>query len=251
MHILVAIPIIVNPIVAKEAIDQVINKSNVTVLLCNNGGDHAIDELLLKYSDMKNVVLWKKEKNVYVNPIWNEFIRHFLESDEYDRLIIMNSDLTLQKDWDKVVINRWNVNYNEIIVPHLTDDKRAMYLSMDPTYGSSYKTYSNTPGIFITLNKEQAREVYPIPEECKIWFGDTWIFAILVEGGQGIVTPANLIAYHHHSTSVQKVPGIHEIIELDKIQWAQFIHSELSDKITKSKINKLKNGFSSSTLPSE
>lgn len=246
MRILIAIPIIINPVVAKEAIEQVINKVDVTVLLCNNGGGHVIDSLFADYRHKENVIIWKKDHNVYVNPIWNEFIAYFINSNQYDRLIIMNSDLTLQNDWDEILRNRWKTNPSEIIVPDVTDDKRKVYLPIYTYFDGYTQVYSNTPGIFITLNKSQARVVYPIPEECKIWFGDTWIFTILIEGDQKIVIPYNFIAFHHHSTSVQKVPGIHAMIELDKIAW----ENSMQDKMI-NKIKKLKDGFSSFTLPSE
>lgn len=246
MRILVTIPIIVNPIVAREVINQVVNKLDVTVLLCNNGGDHTIDELLDEYKAMEGVIVWKKERNVYVNPVWNEFIAYFLESDSYDKLIILNSDLTLQKDWDEVLRNRWIIDDSEIIVPIVTDDKRKAYLPINTEFGAFSRASSNTPGIFITLSKPQARMIYPIPSDCKIWFGDTWIFTILNEKDCHMAIPYNFIAFHHHSTSVQKVPGIHAMIELDKIAW----ENSMQDKMI-NKIKKLKDGFSSFTLPSE
>lgn len=231
MSILLCIPIIVNHEVAREAINQVINRKDVTVILCNNGGDQHIDQLLDEYREIENIKFWKKEKNIYVNPIWNEFIQYFLQVDQWDHLIIMNSDLTLCRNWDEILHWCFSCKTNVSIVPITTDDKTKIYVPTElmPTAGNLL--YEGIPGIFITLSKKQAKLVYPIPEECKIWFGDTWIYSILVALGEAVMSIDQFIAYHHHSTSVSTVPGIHDLIEKDKVRWEKVVQPAMIEHI--------------------
>lgn len=231
MKILLCIPIIVNPVVAREAIEQIVDKQDVSIILCNNGGGEPIDAVLNEYRFDPNVIIWKKHKNVYVNPIWNEFLEYFLENDQYDRLIILNSDLTLQNDWDIVVKNRWESRPDEILVPTVTDDKLLMYKPVDSRFGEATEVTEGVPGIFITMNRRQAKAVYPINESCKVWYGDNWCYGILTGLGEKIMVLKNLLAFHHHSTSVQSVPGIHNIIEEDKLYWKDVASLKMQQRI--------------------
>lgn len=233
-------PIIVNSVVAREAINQIINKEDITVILCNNGGGDEIDQLLTEFKHIENVRLWKRETNTFVNPIWNDFMEYFLTLEEWDHLIILNSDLTLQKDWSDVIRNRWYINPDEIIVAKVSDDKRLMYQDTNVAVTPCTKIYSGIPGIFITLSLKQAYMVYPIPKEILIWFGDTWIYDILILLGETVVVPENLWAFHHHSTSVQRVPKIYEMIEEDKIAWKNDV-----EPLKIEKIKRLKDGSKS------
>lgn len=217
--ILVAIPIIVNSDVAREAINQVVLNLNVTVLLCSNGGGPEIEQLLNEFKHLPNVITWIYEKNIYVNPVWNKFLDFFIQSSQWDRLMILNSDLTLQKDWLQVLEKRWLDNPNDILVPMVTDDKTKMFEDIHIEGGSAQQVYEGVPGICLTLNKKQASAVYPIPEEVKVWFGDNWILGIMTALGEKIFVLDNFLAYHHHSTSVQAVEGVYEIIEQDKLAW--------------------------------
>lgn len=240
MKILLCIPIIVNPVVAREAINQVINKENVTVILCNNGGGQEIDNLLSEFQHTNGVRLWRRDVNTFVNPIWNDFIEYFLTMREWDKLIIMNSDLTLQQNWDQIIKNRWYLNPDEVIVTNVSDDKTRMYQPQPVEVDGSTQLYTGIPGIFITLNQRQAEMVAPIPDEIKIWFGDTWVYNKLVYLGERIIVPWNLWAFHHHSTSVQKVPGVYEMIEEDKIVWRDVVEPRLVAEIQEAKLQEAK-----------
>lgn len=229
--ILICVPIILNADVAREAIKQIVDQKDVTVVLCNNGGDQHIKNVINEFALKPDVSVWTRSQNVYVNPIWNDFIEYFLIKDEWDHLIIMNSDLTLQKDWAEVVKNRWEKRPHESLIPQVLDDKNLMFIDEKTEYAHGIQAYEGIPGIFITLTKKQAGMIFPLPKECKIWFGDTWLYSILVALGEKVVSPENLKAFHHHSTSVQKVPRAYEIIEEDKIAWQKIVHPLMVEKI--------------------
>lgn len=231
MKTLVCIPIVVGHEIVREAINQVINRENVTVILCNNGGDEHIKNLLLEYKDVQNVILWSRPQNVYVTRIWDDFIQYFLLLNEWDHIILLNSDLTLNKNWQEVCHARWEVDQEEILVPHLSDDKRKMFETVGTEVIPAEQIYDGIAGIFITLSLKQAFTVSPLPLDVRVWFSDNWIYSILVALGEKVVTPANLLAYHHHSTSVSNIPGIHDIIEEDKKTWAEVVQPQMIEKI--------------------
>lgn len=215
MKILVVIPCLYGVDHTREAIESVINKPDVDLLLIDNGAEQSVKQVIV---DAKPKYCISHPQNIYVNPAWQYGIDTFLKLPEYTHLIIMNSDLIMQKDWDVVLRKRWAVNPDEICIPIIQDDKN-MIARVSTDVLSAQLVHEGTPGVFITLSRKQVEIINPLPTECLVWFGDQWIYEILRGCGYQTVIPSNLISYHYWSQNVQKVAGIGEIIEEDKRQW--------------------------------
>jgi glycosyltransferase involved in cell wall biosynthesis len=232
MKILVCIPALYNAEVLKECLQQVVDRTDVDVLVLDNGAEAAIKRLLTDFNYKHNIKVWHNHKNEFVNRPWNDFIAHFLDTDRYDYLCIMNSDLLLQDNWADVLRNRWNQYPDEIILPTLSDDKELMKKRVSPQISLATVVHSGTPGVFITLNKEQAKMVYPLPHGLvKIWFGDEWIFEICRKTFHKTVIPENFLAFHHWSATLQLLPNKDALLEEDKKMWEQTGKHKLAEKI--------------------
>lgn len=216
MRILVCIPVVKNVHVLDECLKQVLGKENVDVMILLNGADADVVEYCEKYDFVDGIIIAHNKTNEYVTAAWNYFMWKFLNLRHWDRLIIMNSDLTLCDDWDVKVRSMWSIEPNYVIVPVVVDDKNLVYNSTSSS--CQIKDTPNPPGIFITLTRSQVEQVYPIPEEIKIWFNDNWIYAILNAYGNRIITPDYLLAFHHTSTHVKNQWAL-DIIEEDKKAW--------------------------------
>jgi GT2 family glycosyltransferase len=223
MKILVGIPCLFGYDHCKKAIDSVLNQNDVDLLLIDNGAEPKVKELIRYYSAFKIV----NEKNIYVNPAWNQIIDFFLKS-EHDYLIIMNSDLIMQRNWSEVLRNRWNVNPDEILLPVMGNSIPANVIT---DVAPAELVTSGTPGVFITLNRKQAEMIFPIPEACRVWFGDNWAYDILRTLGFETLIPSNLLAYHAWSQTVNKVKGISAIIEADKVAWRDIVEPKMRERI--------------------
>lgn len=218
MKILVVIPCLYGVDHTREAIESVINKPDVDLLLIDNGAEKGVKDLITNYiSGHVNIFRATFEHNIYVNPAWQYGITVFLNSAQYTHLIIMNSDLIMQRDWDLVLRKRWAINSDEICIPVIGNAKHMD--RVNPEISPAQLVHEGTPGVFITLSRKQVEIINPLPSECLVWFGDQWIYEILRECGYQTVIPSNLISYHYWSQNVQKVAGISEIIEEDKRQW--------------------------------
>jgi GT2 family glycosyltransferase len=240
MRLLVCIPVVVNGVVLAECLEQIIHKRHIHVLILDNGATEDVKEVLTKYKEYPQVEVWTQEKNVFVNFAWNMFIQHFLVNDEkHDRLIIMNSDLTLNNDWWEVCKNTWEVRPSAVLTPNVIDDKTQMFSPIKNKVLEDLKYVHDgkgIPGVFITLSRKQAKLVFPLPaNRIKIWFGDTIIFETLAAAGYPIYVVKDLLAFHHTSTTVNEISGIHEIIEQDKKEWEESVKLELEEKIKKLK----------------
>ena len=216
MKILVGIPCYRNTHVTKLSIDSVINQKDIDILLIDNGAEEPVKELLKTYQQ-DNIKVLSLPENIYVNPAWNLIIENFLTSDcEY--LIILNSDVIMQKDWIEILKSRWGIYPDEICLPRITDNIHILDNNISENIKEGTVVFGGTPGILITLNKKQAEIIYPIPNELKLWFGDLWIYTILRKRYKTIIVP-NLLAYHVGSTNMQALPNVSEIIEQDKKTW--------------------------------
>lgn len=224
--ILIGIPVLYGAYHCKEAIESVINKPNVDLLIIDNGAEQAVKNIVQFYDILPNVTVISNKVNIFVNPAWNQIIDYFIHSD-HDRLIIMNSDLIMGNGWDEVCQKRWAVNHDEILLPVIGE---LHYV--DTNIANAKKVYSGTPGVFITLNKEQAKIIYPIPSAINIWFGDNWIYEILRSSGYETLIPDNLLANHYWSSTIQKLGNAGEIIEEDKIAWDTIVKPLLNLRIS-------------------
>lgn len=218
MRYLAGIPCLYGPEHTKEAIDSIIDKEDVDVLIIDNGADASVKAMLEEYKDRLNLAIIQNPENIYVNPAWNQILEFFIKRPIYDYLLIMNSDLVLHKDWEDV-LDKYLSRYPEIIpIPIISDDrnilKREIELKFDYT-----QVYEGTPGVLIILNKTHAQSIYPIPETIKVWFGDNWIYEGLRKLNYSTIVLNNLLSFHSGSQTVERVKGVSQIIEQDKIEW--------------------------------
>lgn len=233
--ILICIPCLTGAHHVKEAIESVINKTDVDVFILDNGADEDVKKVIDEFEWNDSVFVWRESKNIFVNPAWNQFLRVFLTNEKYSHMVLMNSDLIMQKDFDIVLRNRWNVDENEVIIPQMIQDKNAMQSDVDTNVSGAQKVYEGTAGVFITLNRKQAEIVHPLPTECLVWFGDEFAFTILRALNYDTVIPENLLSYHYWSQTVQRVAGISEIIERDKLAWEATGRARMIEVINKHK----------------
>jgi hypothetical protein len=203
MKILCGIPVLYNGETCLKAFKSVIQETDL--LIIDNGSEidvkQAIKQMWFEYPNVKVI---QNERNIYVNAAWNQIIDYFLKS-HYDQLIIMNSDLIMTAGWSK----------------HLEDNISA--IPSDGTHKQDEIVFNGTPGVFIQLNKEMAKLVYPIPESILVWFGDLWAYTKIRKAGYRTIVKANLIAQHWHngSQTCQKLKNFQEIIAQDKLAWLE------------------------------
>jgi|GEM_PF-2989226 hypothetical protein len=234
MKLLVSIPVLYHGHIFDECMSHLINHNNVDILIGDNGSNPDVKKIIEKYQSFSNVKIIRESVNIFVNPMWNKFMAYFLDNTQYDYLIILNSDLLLQKNWSEVCKKYWEVFPDDILIPKQIPDKDFLSMDYNTSIMSAQQVNSGTAGVFITMNRKQCEMVNPIPEEILVWFGDNWVYEILRNFYKTVI-PENLISYHFHggSQTVQSVSGISEIIEQDKIKWADVVQPKMVELIEK------------------
>ena len=178
MKFLVSIPMLYAAQCCKETLNSFVGLDNVDILIGDNGADIDVKLVISEFENSKNIFIIREPENIYVNPIWNKFIKYFIDNPQYDYLIIVNSDLPIQRDFAKVLENRLSINPDEIPIPTLNTDKNILTQTVDINIQEAQVVDSGTAGVFIVISRKLANIVYPIPPEIKVWFGDNWIYDI-------------------------------------------------------------------------
>ncbi len=194
MNILISVPVLCHGHIFDECMSSLIYQ-NLDILIGDNGSSDDVKRIIEKYESKENVKVIRETENIYVNPIWNKFMAYFLEHKEYDYLIILNSDLILQKNWADVCKNYWSVFPDEILIPKNISDKNLLYREENTSITPAQEVHSGTAGVFITMNRKQCEMVFPIPEEILVWFADNFIYETLRSFYKTVI-PDNLLSYH-------------------------------------------------------
>jgi glycosyltransferase involved in cell wall biosynthesis len=221
IKILCGIPVITGADHCRKAFDSVLNQENIELLIIDNNAEPEVKALIKEYSDRYNVHITVNPKNIYVNPSWNQIMNYFSWYSDAQYLVIMNSDLVMQNDWSNICREWWANQPDHLLLPIITDELPTK-IHMVEQIGNQVD--SGTPGVFITLNRDQVKLVNPIPREIKIWFGDNVIFDTLRRLKYVTVIPECLLASHTWSSTISRVPEAYEIIEQDKIAWELIKH---------------------------
>lgn len=230
MRILVAIPCLYNAPVCYEAINSVLNRRGIDVLLMDNGAEQDVKDVLEKFKEYTNVTVLHEPTNIYVNPAWQKFIDYFLAHSAYDHLVIMNSDIFMNHDFHHIIKTIWHTFPEHCLVPNIVDrDQVKERMALDAYMFQ--QLHSGIAGVFITLSRRQAKIISPLPAEIKIWFGDTYVYSILDSIGEMIVVPNNLLAHHVGSETVKRLPELQEVLDEDKVQWETVVKPRMEEKI--------------------
>jgi hypothetical protein len=202
MRVLVGIPVIYCEECVEQCLDS-LKGQDAGILIIDNNATPKIKKLVSSYPNIIN------KENIYVNPAWNQIMKMFLNSN-YDRLVILNSDMILESD---VIEKIKNIDLDgdlTIPLPNVSEHQISEGIR-EIDWGF--------PGIMIVLSRKMCELVYPIPESLKIWFGDDWIYRRLKNNGYNLRVFYSIKARHSGSRSIASVKEASEIIEQDKINW--------------------------------
>ena len=207
MKLLTIVPVIFSP----NSVEQCLNSIKGDLIVIDNGSTAGVKKVIDKYNKVVN------DKNIYVNPVWNQAMRIFLSSD-YTHLCILGSDVIMMDRWEQFVEKHFKEK--QIMLP----DVVASHISHEWS-GECYKVQAFA-GIFLLLDRDMVNICYPIPEDIKIWYGDNWIQYKLEAKGYEAMIYTDLHSVHGNSESVRALGDeTTSIIEQDKIEWQKLVDS--------------------------
>ena len=207
MKLLTIVPVLSSP----QWVERCLKQIQSDLLVIDNGSGMEVKEVIKDYRKVVN------DKNIYVNPVWNQAFRIFLCSD-YTHLAIISSDIIMMPGWEKFVKKH---NRDNIIM--LPDTVKEHFKHSWTNKSHHIECWA---GMFLFFDKKMVKICFPIPETVKIWFGDNWIQKKLERAGYVSTLFWDLHVIHGNSQSVRSLgkEGI-DIIEQDKIEWQKLIEA--------------------------
>lgn len=181
----------------------------IQLLIVDNGSDPDVKAVL----DGRGIVL-RNPVNRYVNPAWNQMMQWFLDSPQYDLLVIANSDLVLDPGWaDKLRAYRRDRRSDQVIFGKVDVDTASL-------------------GAFFAMTRGAVEACHPIPEDLLIYGGDDFIFEIAKRVGFELATIGDLTMFHAVSGTIKKSPEVWEIGKRDNARW----HHHVLPKIVPARV---------------
>ena len=184
---------------------------NDHILFYDNGSWPPFENLITD----SNITYHRNEKNIYVNPAWNEIFNMV----ETKYLTLLNNDCFIksQKYFDDVIPH---MEKNDIILSSCkTKNVRFSNFLVQSIYKLKYFRFNNTPlqysstarrqGWLMTLNLEIYKKIdYQIPDYLQVWYGDDWIMSQILLNKLNYAIYTNRYALHVKATSTSKVTDI-------------------------------------------
>jgi GT2 family glycosyltransferase len=213
----------------REAIESFLDPL-VQVLVIDNGASAEARRGIAAHGQSVDVL--RNERNVYVNPAWNQIAERFLSSDA-DVLVIANEDLVTSRGWAAALLQRaiaarqkgeremWFGRRTHQLeeaktpraLPAAVAAKVDSFSSGLSSEDDAWKDVESTQGEFFALARASAELVFPIPEDLLIWYGDNWIIEILGLSGHKLVTLRDVVVWHKGSVSCERLPEMRQITQ--------------------------------------
>jgi len=184
---------------------------NDPILFYDNGSNPSFEGMI----NDSNFRYYRKEKNIYVNPAWNEIFD--LVKTKY--LTLINNDCLIQSyNYFSEILN--HMDQNEIIISSCKTKNIQSYNFINKLfYKIKYKFYSAKPLLFsndarrqgwlMTINLEIYKTLdYKIPPYLKIWYGDDWIWSQIILNNLNYSVYKNRYALHVKSSSTSNLSNI-------------------------------------------
>jgi GT2 family glycosyltransferase len=153
---------------------------------------------------------------------------------------ILNSDITLSKDWDKFLISALEtpMKKSTIACPFQTNAIISKPYSLDLFTRTTMPNMICGPAFL--FRQSDVKKLFPIPEQIRHWCGDN-ILADRAEKLKGVVFAKRAIIYHYGSQSSQRLP---------KGQYKKIIYRDLLtyEKLSGKSMKHLKRRFIKASL---
>lgn len=229
------IPVYNNIDHTKRAVHSIISNSppgRFNFLFVDNGSTDGTSKFL---ATVPNAHVLYNEKNIFVNPAWNQAFKYVLDHDLGDYCCLCNNDIVAGSNWIDSVLYLLDQNRNEWYLPTSNTQENPPFGPEHEfsSYCDQMKTtplkltlvYWNFIGFCMFFHKRHIKNFYPIPEELKVLRGDDWITDFMASRGV-ICFRVNHCAAHHFGGATQRGMSLHNVICHDADYFEHLVRQE-------------------------
>lgn len=198
-----------------DLLDQSYNDFDI-YLVDQHSQEPATESFLRLFEEM-GVKVIRNPKQVTLNQQWNNF-KNTCQS-EY--LCFLNNDIRLSKKFIEDTIDVFNMEPNVGMVIHITNNPEYIKTKDKLVYSILRPPYFQ--GWDVTIKRELIPE---IPAQLKIFGGDDYVAARIVNAGYDIALVYSSPIIHYSQRSRVKIPDIEEVHQKDSDIFYQILKDE-------------------------
>jgi GT2 family glycosyltransferase len=180
---------------------------HVRVVAIDNGAQEETRRAIAAMGSRIEVI--RNEKNVYVNPAWNQLAERFLASG-LEILVIANADLIAGSNWAASLLLRHEqarrARVSEFWYAHWAATVEQAMQRRVPSAARAQTGTRGASGGFIALPRAAVKKAFPIPSELLIWYGDSWINDLLCYSGYRSVLLRDMVIWQAQGISTSSLP---------------------------------------------
>lgn len=196
----------------------------------DNGSTDGTSEFL---KTIPEGIVIRNEKNIYVNPAWNQAFKYVLEHDLGKYVCLCNNDIEAGEKWLEPIFDLFSQGRNEWYLPTSNTQDEPAFHNDFKEYCDKLKhmplklTYINKNfiGFCMFFRKDHIPGFYPVPESLKILRGDDWITDCITHQG-AICLRVSHCACHHFNGGTQRGMQIHELRDNDCREFDLIVDTE-------------------------
>lgn len=208
----------------KKTIQSIIQNSPQNMfnfVFIDNGSTDGTDKFL---RTIPNSHIITNEKNIYVNPAWNQGFAYVLDNDLGDYVCLCNNDITVGRKWLEPIFHLFSTREDEFYAPQSNTQPEPAFNSQSGFRDYVEEVWSQPlevtlittlfMGFCIFMRKKDIEIFYPVPEQLKVLRGDDWIIDNLFFNGI-IPYRVSRCVVHHFGGGTQRGMPIHRLRDQD------------------------------------
>lgn len=183
--------------------------------------DRSPDDTVKVLRDLGQVVI-EPERRLYFNGILNLAT----SSCTTPFLGLLNNDLILGTRFVEQSLAAFERSGYDFLVPYTFEEADADPAQLEVERPFRVLRLRRQQGWCMLFRTASVQRLPPVPDDLRLWFGDSWIFHHAWEGGQKVGVMMHTAVIHQRHATIQsdatfKKTGTHPVIEEDKRVFAE------------------------------
>lgn len=186
--------------------------------------DRSPDDTVRSLRELGHTVI-EPERRLYFNGILNLAVA----SCRTPYLGVLNNDLVLGRQFVEKTLAAFDESGYDLLVPFTFEDPRTAPAELDRDRTFRIRRLRRQQGWCMLFRMKSVKRLPPVPDELRLWYGDSWIFHHAWEDGQQVgIMMHNPVIHQRHVTIESDATfrriGAHPVIEEDKRIFRERFH---------------------------
>ena len=208
-------------------------RSDVTLRFLESHRRQTVPSRLVFVDDRspdESVKLLREQGQLVIEPpqrLWfNGILNLAIASCQTPFLGVLNNDLVLGTRFVEQSLATFERSGFDFLVPYTFEEEDADPAQLELARPYRIHRLRRQQGWCMLFRSAAVKSLPPVPDELRLWFGDSWVFHHAWERGQKLGLMRHVAVIHQRHTTIQsdanvRATGVHPVIEEDKRVFAE------------------------------